>query len=554
MKPGSGQTTRETTVDEEWTPLPRKALIITLAGVMTAMFLAALDQTVVGTAMPQIIGDLGGFDRYTWVTTAYIVASTAVVPIVGRLSDMYGRKWFYIVGIVVFLLGSALSGISQSIDQLIFFRAFQGLGAGVMMANAFVAIGDLFPASERGKFTGLISGVFGLSSVVGPTLGGFITDTLSWHWVFYINIPLGIPVIALFIWFFPNTVQHRVKHEIDYLGMVTLILSVVPLLLGLSWGGVLYPWGSPQVIGSLVTAGVMMVAFVLVELMAAEPIIPLSLFKNPIVSIGMVAVFLTGLGMFGGIVFVPLFFQGVLGASATSSGSFLTPMSLGTVVGSIVSGQTLSRMGGHYRIQGLIGTGIMAVGMFLLSRMNAGTSYAQAVLYIVITGLGLGVTMPTFTIAVQNAVPYKVMGIATSSTQFFRMIGGTVGLAIFGSLMVSSFHSHLLATVPTAVQNALPPGQLEQLAQNPQALVSPDASAALQNAFSQAGPQGASLAQQFAGALRGSLAAAIADVFFVGTIAIVLSFVVTIFLKEIALKKANGTAKAPEKSSTPATT
>ncbi len=502
-----------------------------------AMFLGSLDQTVVSTAMPRIMADLGGFDRYTWVTTAYLVTSTIMMPIIGRLTDMYGRKWFYIAGIAIFLAGSVLSGLSQTLTQLIIFRALQGIGGGIMMANAFIVIGDLFPPAERGKYQGMTTAVFGLSSVIGPTLGGFLTDNLSWHWIFYVNIPIGIPVIVLFIRYFPHIRPVTRKHQIDTLGLVTLTLSVVSLMLGLTWAGVEYDWISPQIIITLTTAVVMAVLFVIVESRAPEPIMPLALFRNRIFSLTMVTIFIAGFGMFGAIVFVPLFFQGVLGRSATSSGSFLVPMMLSMTVASILSGQALSRLGGHYRIQGLIGMAIMATGIFLLSRMTVETTYAQAIFNIVLVGLGIGTALPLFTIAVQNAVSYRVMGIATSSVQFFRSIGAAVGLAVFGSVMASRFASELPAMLPETVKQALPPDTLSGLTSNPQALVNPDAMANLQETFDKLGPQGADLMQQLMHALRGALATSITAVFLVGVVAVALGFVATLFLKELPLQK-----------------
>jgi EmrB/QacA subfamily drug resistance transporter len=517
---------------EEFVQLPRRQVMLTMGGVMLAMFLSALDQTVVGTAMPRIITDLGGFDKFTWVTTAYLVASTTVVPIVGRLSDMYGRKRFYITGIVVFLIGSVLAGFSASINQLILFRAIQGLGGGVIMALSFIAIADLFPPEERGKYQGLIAGVFGLSSVIGPTLGGFITDNLSWNWIFFINVPIAVPVVFLFIKLFPESKQQQAdeKPKLDYLGMIALILGVIPLLLALSWGGVQYEWGSAQVIGALVLGSVMSVAFVFIEARAEQPIMPLDIYKNRRVSISLIAGFLTGFGMFGAIIFIPLFFQGVLGASATSSGSFLTPMMLGVVFGAALSGQILSRTGGHYRIQALVGTAILTIGMYLISRMNADTSFARAVFNIVIMGFGMGSTFPTFTLAVQNSVPFRVIGVATSATQFFRSIGGMLGLAILGATMANRFSARLSSSLPDSLTQALPPEQLEGFKSNPQALINPEAMAALRANFEQLGPEGAAQAEQLLDALRASLAQAIGDIFTLTVFVLALSFLVTIFL------------------------
>ena len=520
---------------EGFRPLPRRQVVLTMGGVMLAIFLASLDQTVVSTAMPRIIADLGGFDRFTWVTIAYLVASTTAVPIVGRLTDLYGRKGFYIAGIVVFLVGSLLSGFSQTMNQLIVFRAMQGLGGGVMMANAFVSIGDLFPAAERGKYQGLVAAVFGLSSVIGPTLGGFITDSLSWHWIFFVNIPIGIPIIALFVRFFPHVRPEQGRHRLDYVGMATLVGAVVPLLVGLSWGGVQYEWASPQVIGALVLSGLMTAAFITVEMRVAEPIMPLEIYRNRVVSLSLLVTFFTGFGMFGAIIFIPLFFQGVLGASATSSGSFLTPMMLGIVVGAALSGQALSRAGGHYRFQGLVGLAIMATGMYLVSGMTVDTSYGGAVFNIVIMGFGLGITFPAYTIAVQNAVPYRLMGVATSATQFYRSIGGTLGLALLGALMASRFASGVSERLTPAVEEALSPGGLTDLINKPQVLVNPEALAGLRATFDRLGPQGSDLAEHLVGALRGSLAAATSDVFLVGVAVIAAAFVATMFLREIPL-------------------
>jgi EmrB/QacA subfamily drug resistance transporter len=511
--------------------------MVTFAGVLLAMFLSSLDQTVVGTAMPRIISDLGGFSHYTWVTTAYIIGSAVTIPITGKLTDMYGRKSFYVSGLGIFILASFLCGLSSTMTHIIVFRGVQGIGAGIMMANAFTVIGDIFPPAERGKYQGLITGVFGLSSIVGPTLGGYITDAFSWHWVFFVNIPLGVLIIILFIFFFPNFRPDSLRHNIDYFGLVTLVLTVVPTMLALSWCGVEYSWGSPQIIGMFSFSVVMLGLFLMIEKGSKEPIIPLSLFRNHIVAISEIVIFFTGMGMFGGIIFIPLFFQGVLGVTATTSGSLLTPMMLGLIVGSFISGQLLSRAGGHYRIQGAVGISIMGIGFALLSRMNAETSYTSAVANIVITGFGLGITLPLYTIAVQNAVPYNLLGVATSSTAFFRSIGGAVGLAILGSVMNNRFAAELMSRLPTKIKAVIPPDRLTSLANNPQALVSPEAQAQLQGLLSQIGSTGSALFEQVLHALRQALSSALTEVFLVGLLMMIVAFIVNLLIREIPLRK-----------------
>lgn len=533
MNQGTQTTDRDAadqSVARDFVQLPRRQVILTMVGLLMALFLAALDQTIVSTAMPRIIADLGGFDRYTWVTTAYLVASTVAVPIVGRLTDIYGRKIFFIGGISVFILGSVLAGMSESMTQLIAFRAIQGLGGGVIMANSFVAIADLFPPEERGKFQGFLGVVFGMSSVIGPTLGGFITDNFSWSWIFLINVPIGVPVLLLIAWLFPKITPEVESRKLDYAGMVTLILAVTPILLALSWGGVQYAWVSPQVLGFLAFGLVMGIAFIVIESRTESPIMPLEIYRNQMVAVSLIATFLTGFGMFGAIIFIPLFFQGVLGASATSSGSFLTPMMLGIVFGATLSGQLLSRTGGHYRVQAIIGTGLMMLGAILISTMNPETSFPRAVGYIIILGVGLGTTFPTFTLSVQNSVPFRLMGISTSALQFYRSIGGMLGLAILGSVMAGRFASKLEDTVPENISAALPPGQLDDIKDNPQALIDPSAVDRLSAGFAQAGPDGARLVETLLGSLKSALAGAISDVFILASVVLALSLVVSLFL------------------------
>lgn len=519
--------------------LPRRQVVVTFIGVMLAMFLASLDQTVVGTAMPRIVADLQGFSQYTWVTSVYIITSAVAIPITGKLIDMYGRKMFYVIGLSIFIVASLLSGLSNSMMLLIAFRGLQGVGGGIMMANAFTVIADIFPPAERGKYQGYISGVFGISSIIGPSLGGFLTDSLSWHWVFFINIPLGLVVILLFIKFFPNIKPGIVKHHVDYTGLAVLILVVIPSMLALTWAGVEYAWGSATIIGMFAFSLIMMVVFIIIESRAEEPIIPLSLFRNRIVTVSIIVTFFTGIGMFGSIIFIPLFFQGVLGVTATTSGTFLMPMMLGVVGGSLVSGQLLSRTGGHYRIQGAFGLAVMGAGIGLLSRMTPETSYGTAVVSIIITGIGLGSTMPLYMIAVQNAVPREILGVATSSSTFFRSIGGSVGLSVFGSIMNNRFATEFLTRLPDAVKSLFTLEQLESLAHNPEALVSPESQAQLQALLNQAGPQGPTYLEQLLQTLRESLSSALSYIFFIGLFIVVTAFVINLFLKEIPLRKHN---------------
>ena len=517
--------------------LPRRQVMITLTGVLMAIFLSSLDQTIVSTAMPQIIADLGGFAHYTWLATAYLVTSTVVLPITGKLTDMYGRKHFYTAGTTLFIVGSLLCGLSQTLTQIIIFRALQGIGAGIMIANAFTVIGDIFPPAERGKYQGLVSAVFGISAVIGPSLGGFITDTFSWHWIFFINIPLGIVVIILFGFFFPNFRLDNLKHRIDWAGITTLIIILIPLLLALSWGGTEYPWASVPVISLFTLSIVGAIIFPIIERRSEEPIVPLEIFRNPIVAVSIPIIFLTGFTMFGSIIIIPLFFQGVLGLSATQSGSFLTPMVLGQVFGSFSSGQVLSRTGGHYRIQGAVGLALMIIGLVLLTRITPETSYAIAVVDIVLVGLGLGITLPLYTIALQNAVPYNILGAATSAVPFFRSLGGAVGLAILGSVMTNRFTSDFILKLPETVKTLIPPQTLSLLAQNPEVLVSTQAQTQLQSLFNQAGSQGAALYQQTLNILRQALNAGLAEVFLIALAVTVPAFIINFFLKEIPLRK-----------------
>ncbi len=516
--------------------LGRGRLFSILIGVILGMLLAALDQTIVGTALPHIVASLGGLDHYAWVVTAYLLASTVSIPIWGKLSDIYGRRTFFILGMIIFLVGSALAGTSQNMTQLIIYRGIQGLGAGAMMPIAMAIIGDLFPPAERGKWQGLIVAVFGLASIVGPTLGGWITDNWGWRWVFYVNMPVGVIAILTAGFVMPKLVIHR-QHIIDYLGVVTLVAGTVPLLLAFSWAGTQYAWGSWQIISLFSFSVVMLITFFLVEMRATEPIISPQLFKNSIFTVSTIAMFLVSAGLFGAILYLPLFVQGVLGNTATDSGLVLTPLMLGFMFSSIVGGQLLSRTG-RYKILAMIGFTIAAIGMFMLSRMTPNTSQVEVVRNMLVTGLGIGVMMSLFTIVVQNAFPYRQLGEVTASLTFFRSIGSTMGVAVMGTIMTNEFQNALQSNIPAILKRLVSADRLAQL-ENPQLLLAPDVVAKIQQNFAAKGPQGLIIFRQLIEAIQKSLSTAITSVFFLGFILMVLGFITVLFLREIPLRKSH---------------
>lgn len=529
--------------------LSRRRLIAVVGGIMLAMLLSAIDQTVVGTAMPRIIAELNGLEHYAWTFTGYILASTVSLPIFGKLSDIYGRKPFFLTGMVLFMAGSALSGMSQDMTQLIVWRGLQGLGAGAMMPIVQAIIGDIFPPIERGKWQGLMMSVFGLATILGPTAGGWITDNLGWRWVFYVNMPVGVLALIAVAITLPGGGSRR-QHTIDYTGAAVLIAATVPLLLGFTWAGTQYEWTSPQIAGLLAFAAAMFVVFFLIERRAAEPIINPNLFGNRIFAVSAAASFLVSVGMFGAIMYLPLFMQGVIGDSATNSGAVLTPMMLSFMVSSIVGGQLLSRTG-RYKVLALAGFAVAAVGMFLLAQMNATATDGLVVRNMLVTGLGIGVMMSLFTIVVQNAFPLRRLGEVTASLQFFRSIGSTVGVAVLGSLMSGGFQSGIQANLPAQLKQLIPADRLALL-QNPDLLMSPQSAAQLQQGLAALGPQGQVLFNSLMVAVRTSLATAIADVFAVGAAVMIAALLVTLFLPEIPLRGRHEEAPLPEPSANPA--
>src|SRR6266849_4447504 len=514
----------------------RGRIIAILIGVILGMLLAALDQTVVGTALPRIVASLGGLEHYAWVVTAYLLASTVSIPLYGKLSDIYGRRIFFIGGMVIFLAGSALAGTSQDMTQLIIYRGIQGLGAGALMPIAQAIIGDIFPPAERGKWQGLIIAVFGLTTIIGPTLGGWITDNWGWRWVFYVNMPLGAIAILTAGFVLPRTVR-RVRHTIDYFGAIMLVAGAVALLLAFSWAGTQYAWNSGQIIGLFIAAAVLLTLFFWLETRTAEPIITPRLFTNSIFLVSVIAMFLVSAGMFGAILYLPLFAQGVLGESATNSGFVLTPLMVGFMFSSIVGGQLLARTS-RYKVLAIIGFAVAAVGMFLLSRMAVTTTQGEVIRNMIITGLGIGVMMSLFTIVVQNAFPYRQLGEVTASLTFFRSIGSTMGVAVMGTIMTNGFQNAWQSNIPATRKRIIPADRLAHL-ENPQLLLAPDFVANIKHNFAALGPQGLVIFRQLIEAIQKSLSTAITNVFFLGFTMMVLGFVTVLFLREIPLRKSN---------------
>ena len=524
--------------------LGRSRTIIVVVGTMLALLLAALDQTIVGTAMPRIVADLNGLSYYAWVITAYLVASTVMVPVAGKLGDLFGRKPFLLTGMIGFVAASALCGLSQNMTELIVFRTVQGIFGGVLFATVFAVIGDLFPPQQRARVGGLFGAVFGLSSVLGPTAGGYITDSLGWRWVFYVNLPIGIVAVLIVATTLPFVRSWASIRDIDFPGAAALVAGLVPLMVALSITRD-HAWTSPQVLGLLIGSAVMLGIFFLLEQRAANPIVPFRLFRDATFSVAMLTSFLTGFAMFGAIIFVPLVYQGVLGVTATNSGQLLTPMMLGLVGASVLIGQVMARVR-LYRFLGTAGIAMMLLGLWWLSQVTTRTSPIEVVRDIVIVGAGLGATFPLYLQSVQNALPRQFLGVATSQIQFWRQIGGTIGTSILGSVLASRLAGSVQAQVaslhlPPQAGRFVPSG-----VSNPQAVFDPSTIAARRAAATAAGgPQGTAVFDQVLHALRAGLAGTLHDVFLYCGIVLILALIASLFLREVRLQGRGDTQVEP---------
>jgi EmrB/QacA subfamily drug resistance transporter len=519
----------------------QKTLI--MVAIMLGLFLAALDQTIVGTALPRIVTDLAGNNLYTWVVTVYLLSSTVTVPIYGKLSDVYGRRPLLLIGVSLFLVGSALSGLSQSMGELIVFRGIQGLGAGAIFPIALAVIGDLFSPAERGRYQGLFGAVFGLSFIVGPFLGGFLTDNLSWHWIFYVNLPIGIAALAVIATQLPNTGNTRGVRvrDLDYLGILVFTVAAVLLLIGLTNKGLtdpsgqLYGWLSANVLLFMLGAALLTVGFIVAEHYAKEPIIPLDLFRNRTYTTINIATFFVAFGFFSAIIFLPRYFQAVEGLSATASGYRTWPLMLGLIISSTLSGILVSRTG-TYKVMLVGSMAVLTLGMFLMTHLGVITGYWTLSLWMLIAGLGVGPSFSVTTVALQNAVPIRRIGVATSNLTFFRQIGGSVGLAIAGTIFASTFASQLPSQLATA---GVPSAVVSHFAAGSGAAT--NSLTGVGNLTSQLGAQLPAAAHPFiphiAAGIQGDLATSIAGLMWLGTAASLAALLIILLMPELPLRR-----------------
>ncbi|HEV2033215.1 MAG TPA: MDR family MFS transporter [Candidatus Dormibacteraeota bacterium] len=510
--------------------MPRRQLVLVTVGVMLALLLAALDQTIVGTAMPRIIAELNGFDRYAWVTTAYLLTSTITVPIAGKLGDLFGRKPFILAGMAGFMAMSWLCGFSQNMTELIVFRGAQGLFGGVLFASVFTVLADIFTPQTRARMQGVFGGVFGLASIIGPTAGGFITDNWGWRWVFYVNIPVGVLGIAMLAMFLPFVRTKASWRNIDFAGAGLLALGLTPILIALS-STTTYGWSAWQTLVPLIGGILVLLAFIVVETREEEPIVPIGLFKNRAYAVSILVGFIMSFGMFGTIIFVPLIYQGVLGISATNSGALITPLMFGLIGASIATGQLMVRIK-RYQYLGTLGAAITVVGMYFLSLVTVHSTQLEVTASLVLVGIGLGVTMPLYIQAVQSAVDRKFLGVVTSNIQFFRNVGGTIATAIFGSILASRLTPNIKDAIAAAHLPASFTSQFKVGGGSAQQIFNPTNLAAARAAVPAAVRP---LFDQAIIAVKAGLAVTLHEMFLIGAVAMLISLVVSLFMPTVPL-------------------
>jgi EmrB/QacA subfamily drug resistance transporter len=519
--------------------LSRNQKILATAGVAMSLLLASLDQTVVGNSMPRIVSELQGLSYYAWVTTAYLLTSTIVLPIAGKFGDMFGRKPFMLAGMIGFVGASALCGVSQNMAELVIFRGVQGLFGGMLFASVFAVLADIFPPTQRARMQGVFGAVFGLSAVIGPTIGGSLTDGPGWRWVFYVNVPVGIAAVLLVSVALPFVRSRAQIRDIDWVGCIALAAGLVPMLIAFSLTSD-HKWTDPEVIGLMTIAVVVLFAFFLWERRASQPIVPFVLFRNNVFSVSVVIAFFSALGMFGTILFVPLLYQGVLAVSASNSGALLTPMFIGLIGFSTLAGQLMTRVR-HYRFIGTAGVAIMIAGMVLLSRVGVGTPTWQVAANIVIIGAGLGLTFPLTLVAVQSALPREFLGVASSQVQFWRNLGGTIGSAVLGSILANRLPGAIADQVAAL---HLPAGfKLSGSGGSPQQLFDPAHLAALR---AQVPTPLAPLFDQVIHATRVGLATTMHELFLIAAAILVVSLVATLFMREVPILASGARAMAGE--------
>ncbi|GGE17655.1 MFS transporter [Marinithermofilum abyssi] len=516
--------------------LDKRTKMTIMFAVMASMLFAALNQTIVGTSLPRIVAKLGGMEYFNWVFTIFMLTSSVTAILVGKLSDIYGRKPFILSGLAVFMAGSFLCGTSDDMIQLIIYRGIQGLGGGMIMSTSFTAVGDLFSPRERGRWQGLMGAVFGLASVLGPTLGGYIVEHFDWHWVFWIFLPFGFIAFFLIWRLFPHTAQGE-KKSIDYWGSMFLVLTMIPLLLAFTWAGKDYGWTSARILGLFAFSAASLLIFIRIESRTSNPVLPLHLFKNSIFSLSNVIGFIMGIGMFGAVMYTPFFIQGVLGTAPSRTGFIMMFMTLSMVFSSTIAGQYITRTG-KYKHLALFGLLLMAGGMYSMSLMGLNTSNWTVVINLAIVGLGLGIAFPIFNLTVQNAVDHRYLGVATSSTQLFRQMGGTVGVSIMGTLMFNRMEEKMSLLASKSSAAAANPGVMEKLSQlrDPQALLNPDK---LEQIRSGLPPQMTGMFDHIIHALREAMSYSLEGVFFMGALFMILAFLLTFFVKEIPLRTSN---------------